>query len=59
VHIILALVDPVIHCPHVGPTGGMKCVNEPYNEGYFDDEELFGAPVGEVFVCPDKKCQGW
>ncbi|KAA6414115.1 MAG: hypothetical protein FRX48_02477 [Lasallia pustulata] len=51
VHAILAAVDPVVHCPHVGPTGGGKCVNEPYNEGYFDDEALFGSPEGQTFMC--------
>jgi hypothetical protein len=34
----------------------MKCVNEPYNDGYFDDAELFGMPLGTTFVCPDKGC---
>ena len=36
---------------HVGPTGGGKCVNEPYNEGYFDDVQLFGQPEGQTFMC--------
>ncbi|KAG4439119.1 hypothetical protein IFR05_005406 [Cadophora sp. M221] len=55
IHLILAGVRPDAHCPHVGPDGGMKCVNEPYNHGYFDDEDLFGAPTGKTFVCPDKE----
>ena len=36
---------------HVGPTGGGKCVNEPYNEGYFDDVQLFDRPEGQTFMC--------
>lgn len=55
IHLILAGVRPDAHCPHVGPDGGMKCVNEPYNHGYFDDEDLFGAPSGKTFICPDKE----
>jgi hypothetical protein len=55
VHIILALVRPDVHCEHVGPTGGMKCVDWPYNKGYFDDQELFGQPAGRTFICPEKK----
>lgn len=41
-----------VHCPHVGPTGGSKCVNEPYEQGYFfSDQALFGKPEGQNFVC--------
>ncbi|KAE8449581.1 hypothetical protein EG329_007911 [Mollisiaceae sp. DMI_Dod_QoI] len=58
VHVILALVNPDTHCPHVGPTGGGKCVDEGYNEGYFDDVELFGRPRGKVFVCDEKGGRG-
>ncbi|PVH70810.1 hypothetical protein DL98DRAFT_617937, partial [Cadophora sp. DSE1049] len=25
IHVVLTLVRPQVHCPHVGPTGGMKC----------------------------------
>ncbi|KAL8823395.1 MAG: hypothetical protein Q9191_005897 [Dirinaria sp. TL-2023a] len=51
-HILLARVDPLTHCPHVGPTGGDKCVNEPYEAGYFlSDQALFGKPEGQNFVC--------
>jgi len=32
VHSILAGVSPDVHCPHVGPTGGMKCVYHSYFE---------------------------
>lgn len=38
-----------IHCPHVGPTGGGKCVPISYNDVYFDDVELFGEPEGQAF----------
>lgn len=55
VHIILALVRPDVHCAHVGPTGGGKCADWPYNNGYFDDEELFGQKEGQTFICPEKK----
>lgn len=55
IHTVLTQVRPDVHCPHVGPTGGMKCVNEPYNEGYFDDATLFGLPEGDAFICPQKK----
>lgn len=39
----------------------MKCVDEPYNDGYFDDAALFGMPLGTTFICPEKKdChKGW
>lgn len=52
-------MNPVEHCPHVGPTGGGKCVDESYNQGYFDDELLFGRPKGKVFVCDGKGGRGW
>jgi hypothetical protein len=42
-----------VHCPHVGPTGGMKCVDADYTESYFDDPPLFGAPEGKTFKCPN------
>ena len=42
-----------VHCPHVGPTGGGKCVDIVYNVDYFDDEQLFGGPRGSTFTCPD------
>ena len=44
---------------HVGPTGGGKCVDWPYNEGYFDDELLFGNPTGQTFICPKKEKCHW
>nr|GAT43385.1 predicted protein [Mycena chlorophos] len=29
-HVRLALIRPEVHCPHVGPTGGGKCVYADY-----------------------------
>ncbi|MCJ1477014.1 hypothetical protein MMC13_005685 [Lambiella insularis] len=49
-HILLARLRPVVHCPHVGPTGGGKCVNVQYNDVYFDDQTLFGS--SDPFMCP-------
>ena len=51
------LRDPLIplrqvHCSHVGPSGGGKCIDVDYNSVYLDDQALFGAPVGETFTCP-------
>ncbi|KAF8164118.1 hypothetical protein K438DRAFT_2025345 [Mycena galopus ATCC 62051] len=40
-----------VHCAHVGPTGGGKCVDIEYNDGYFNDEFLYGAPLGAPFTC--------
>ncbi|KAK6523077.1 hypothetical protein TWF281_002500 [Arthrobotrys megalospora] len=50
VHLILAEVDPDVHCPHVGPTGGGKCVDYPYNNRLFGDIPLFGEKYR--FKCP-------
>ncbi|KAL8872203.1 MAG: hypothetical protein Q9174_002124 [Haloplaca sp. 1 TL-2023] len=52
IHVLLARIRPVIHCPHLGPTGGGKCVDVDYNKAYFDDEDLFGEPIGSNFMCP-------
>ncbi|KAL2352482.1 hypothetical protein BJ546DRAFT_1064216 [Cryomyces antarcticus] len=52
IHVLLARIRPDVHCPHVGPTGGGKCVDADYNDVYFDDQALFGQPEGETFVCP-------
>lgn len=53
VHTLLTAIRPDVHCPHVGPTGGMKCVDVPYNSYYFDDADLFlGYPEGGAFKCP-------
>ncbi|MCJ1243216.1 hypothetical protein MMC30_000413 [Trapelia coarctata] len=49
-HILLARLRPAVHCPHVGKTGGGKCVNVKYNDVYFDDKELFGST--DTFLCP-------
>ncbi|KAL9596776.1 MAG: hypothetical protein Q9179_004503 [Wetmoreana sp. 5 TL-2023] len=50
-HVLLARIRPAIHCPHLGPTGGGKCVDVDYNQVYFDDQALFGEPVGQNFMC--------
>jgi len=42
---------PQVHCIHVGPTGGGKCVDVKYPENYFADETLYGEPAGETFMC--------
>ncbi|KAJ7065670.1 hypothetical protein C8F01DRAFT_967399, partial [Mycena amicta] len=42
VHVILTAIRPEVHCPHVGPTGGGKCIQTHYNVNYFDDTQLFG-----------------
>ncbi|KAI9786480.1 MAG: hypothetical protein M1839_006940 [Geoglossum umbratile] len=55
IHLVLAGVRPVAHCPHVGPTGGGKCVNYNYELSYFNDQALFGDPRGETFQCPRPK----
>ncbi|KAJ7209274.1 hypothetical protein GGX14DRAFT_566458 [Mycena pura] len=49
IHLILAAIRPEVHCQHVGPTGGGKCIDIPYNQVYFDDE-LFGSRDG-TFDC--------
>ncbi|KAI9748684.1 MAG: hypothetical protein M1815_003041 [Lichina confinis] len=59
IHLVLVQIRPEIHCPHVGPTGGGKCVDKPYLEKYFDDERLFGSPAGTTFVCDSKKRRGY
>ncbi|KAF3928787.1 hypothetical protein ABW21_db0205574 [Orbilia brochopaga] len=51
VHLMLAQVDPEEHCPHVGFSGGMKCVDYPYEKRLFDDISLFGT--ADRFICPD------
>lgn len=54
VHVKLADVNPGLHCPHVGPNGGGKCVDEGYIDGgYFADEELWGLGLGEAFRCEE------
>lgn len=51
IHLVLTLSRPDVHCAHVGPTGGGKCVNVPYNDAYFSDESLYGDELGETFKC--------
>ncbi|KAK0702343.1 hypothetical protein B0H67DRAFT_604626 [Lasiosphaeris hirsuta] len=51
IHLVLTQVRPDHHCPHVGPTGGGKCVDVQYPNDYFTDESLYGQPVGETFMC--------
>lgn len=58
IHLLLVQIRPEIHCPHVGPTGGGKCVDKPYLDKYFDDERLFGRPTGTTFVCDPEKKRG-
>jgi len=36
-HLILVSIRPFVHCPHVGPTGGGKCVLHPYISFYEDE----------------------
>ncbi|KAI9766011.1 MAG: hypothetical protein M1840_007018 [Geoglossum simile] len=51
IHLVLAGVRPKAHCAHVGPTGGGKCVDYPYELSYFSDQGIFGDPQGETFQC--------
>ncbi|PQE19434.1 hypothetical protein CJF30_00009834 [Rutstroemia sp. NJR-2017a BBW] len=51
VHVVLTQIRPEIHCPHVGPTGGGKCVDVKYDDVYLiDDVALFGS--NDAFRCP-------
>jgi len=36
-HTILTAVRPDYHCPHVGKTGGGKCIEFPYEDHYIHD----------------------
>ncbi|KAJ7836790.1 hypothetical protein B0H14DRAFT_2793080 [Mycena olivaceomarginata] len=51
IHVLLTKIRPEVHCLHVGPTGGGKCIDVAYNDVYFNDEFLFGAPLGQPFTC--------
>lgn len=51
IHIVLTQVRPDVHCPHVGPTGGSKCVDYAYPLEYFTDQAVYGDPVGHTFTC--------
>jgi hypothetical protein len=42
-HAILTSLRPEVHCPHVGKTGGMVCVDVAY-ESYFDTRYRRGRP---------------
>jgi len=54
-HVTLARADPNVHCVHVGPTGGGKCVTYPYMNKYFlDDVQLFGNE--HSFKCANPSC---
>lgn len=33
---LLAALRPNVHCPHVGPTGGMKCVDKSIDQVLYD-----------------------
>ncbi|KAJ6570578.1 hypothetical protein DFH09DRAFT_1153830, partial [Mycena vulgaris] len=55
IHVLLTKIRPEVHCPHVGPTGGGKCIDVAYNDVYFNDEFLFNAPLGTTFTCDDRK----
>jgi len=51
IHLVLTQVRPEVHCPHVGPTGGGKCVDFPYPLEYFNDQALYDDPLGKTFTC--------
>ncbi|KAJ7169211.1 hypothetical protein C8R43DRAFT_876433 [Mycena crocata] len=51
IHALLTKFRPEIHCPHVGPTGGGKCIDVDYNAAYLDDELVFDSPLGRPFHC--------
>ncbi|KAK6503766.1 hypothetical protein TWF481_008772 [Arthrobotrys musiformis] len=53
VHLMLADVDPDDHCPHVGSSGGGKCVEYPYYDRMYNDAPLFGDRLR--FQCPGYK----
>ncbi|KAF7300304.1 hypothetical protein HMN09_00913600 [Mycena chlorophos] len=51
-HVRLALIRPEVHCPHVGPTGGGKCVYADYVQAYFsNDTQVFGPSGPGTFTC--------
>ncbi|KAJ7290163.1 hypothetical protein C8J57DRAFT_1114131, partial [Mycena rebaudengoi] len=52
IHVILTKIRPEVHCPHVGPTGGGKCIDVEYNDVFFNDQFLFREPLGQPFNCP-------
>ncbi|KAJ7243074.1 hypothetical protein C8J57DRAFT_1367153 [Mycena rebaudengoi] len=56
IHQKLTELRPEVHCVHVGPTGGGKCIDVEYNDVYFNDPVLFGEPAGQTFICPEPGC---
>ncbi|KAJ6580576.1 hypothetical protein DFH09DRAFT_1146150 [Mycena vulgaris] len=54
IHVLLTKLRPEVHCPHVGPTGGGKCIDVAYNDVFFNDQVLFNAPLGKPFHCQSK-----
>lgn len=54
IHLLLTITRPDIHCPHVGPDGGGKCIDKSYADKYINDEGIFGAPSAEIFKCPSR-----
>lgn len=51
-HVVLAKLRPDVHCEHVGPSGGWKCVDVDYNQVYFEDDEALFGMGGDAFICP-------
>jgi hypothetical protein len=51
IHLVLTQTRPDVHCAHVGPTGGGKCVDIPYPANYFNDTKLYDDPIGTTFTC--------
>ncbi|GAB0496358.1 hypothetical protein MMPV_007670 [Pyropia vietnamensis] len=43
-HAPLARFRPDVHCAHVGPSGGGKCVDKPFETMYKDDTAMLGLP---------------
>lgn len=43
-HAPLARFRPDVHCAHVGPSGGGKCVDKPFESMYEDDVKMLGLP---------------
>lgn len=43
-HAPLARFRPDVHCAHVGPTGGGKCVDRPFESVYEVDTNVLGLP---------------
>lgn len=54
IHTLLTATRPDVHCAHIGPSGGGKCIDIPYADKYINDEAIFGSPSAEIFKCPPK-----